>query len=199
MPVLKGLIPSLISEPLVSSRFSRPKSESKSEIQRQRERESLQDESVHDFLTRRFGGGKSIPENLVSAVIHGIYAGDSRKLSVRSVLPFLWNTEKRNGSLIRALLPPKWNKRFREPTEKEKTRDETAEKDLKSIEARLGEDFVKEMKDVSVYSFPEGIEEITLAMRQELEKDGNVEIWSETECRGIASANSNGELKVSEL
>jgi len=167
------------------------------EISRQRTREALLDESVHDFLVRRFGNRSSIPENLVSAVLHGIYAGDSRKLSVRAVLPFLWNSEKRNGSLIRGLLPKKWNKRFREPNEKEKLKEERGQRELEEVEERLGEEFVREMKDVSVYSFPEGIEEITRAMRVELEKDQNVEIWSGTKCQTIGAQGGNGLVEVS--
>ena len=40
------------------------------------------DESVHDFFSRRLG--PRIADTFVSAIIHGIYAGDSRHLSVKS-------------------------------------------------------------------------------------------------------------------
>jgi len=36
-------------------------------------------------------------------MVHGIYAADSRNLSVRSAFPFLWEAEKRRGSVVGAL------------------------------------------------------------------------------------------------
>ena len=52
---------------------------------------SLQDESVGDFISRRFH--PSLADNLVSAVLHGIYAGDIYSLSAKSLLPTLWEAE----------------------------------------------------------------------------------------------------------
>jgi protoporphyrinogen/coproporphyrinogen III oxidase len=53
---------------------------------------SIKDESVGDFLTRRFGS--AIADNFASAVIHGIYAGDIYKLSVRTAMPLLSHLER---------------------------------------------------------------------------------------------------------
>jgi protoporphyrinogen/coproporphyrinogen III oxidase len=52
------------------------------------------DESVGDFLTRRFGS--AVADNFASAVIHGIYAGDIYKLSVRTAMPLLSHLESRS-------------------------------------------------------------------------------------------------------
>ena len=62
----------------------------------------LQDESVGSFLTRRFGS--ALADNVVSAIFHGIYAGDIYKLSARAIVPSLWATEIRNQSIIKGLL-----------------------------------------------------------------------------------------------
>ena len=63
--------------------------------------EGLSDESIGSFLSRRLGS--SITDNVVSAVFHGIYAGDIYKLSSRAIIPSLWETEWRHGSLMKGL------------------------------------------------------------------------------------------------
>lgn len=55
---------------------------------------ALLDESVGDFIKRRFG--PAIADNLVSALFHGIYAGDIYSMSVRTCLPTLWYLETRD-------------------------------------------------------------------------------------------------------
>ncbi|MHC4548446.1 MAG: protoporphyrinogen oxidase [Planctomycetota bacterium] len=57
------------------------------------------DESIHDFAARRIGRGAA--DILVDAFVTGIYAGDPRRLSVRSALPRLKQLENEYGSLIR--------------------------------------------------------------------------------------------------
>ncbi|KAI2013466.1 oxygen-dependent protoporphyrinogen oxidase [Ophidiomyces ophidiicola] len=52
---------------------------------------NVRDESIGDFLSRRFG--KDLTDHLASAVIHGIYAGDIYKLSAQSLLPKIWWSE----------------------------------------------------------------------------------------------------------
>ena len=53
----------------------------------------VQDESVGDFLSRRLG--PALTDNIVSAGMHGIYAGDIYKMSARTIMPKLWNSEIR--------------------------------------------------------------------------------------------------------
>ena len=61
-----------------------------------------EDESIQDFVTRRFGKGFS--DDLISAMVHGIYAGDVSKLSVRSTFGMLYHLEKDYGSVAVGLL-----------------------------------------------------------------------------------------------
>lgn len=94
-----------------------------------------EDESVDEFLSRRFGS--EFARVFGSALVHGIYAADSRKLSLRAAFPSLWNAEDRGrGSIVTGLLraPP-------------------SEDDLSYD---LGE-LQDKMRDVSVYSFKDGI------------------------------------------
>ncbi|KAL9021426.1 MAG: hypothetical protein Q9185_001323 [Variospora sp. 1 TL-2023] len=51
-----------------------------------------QDESVGSFIARRFG--PALANNIVSALLHGIYAGDVYQLSLRSIFPYLFYAER---------------------------------------------------------------------------------------------------------
>ena len=62
-------------------------------------RQSAEEESVADFFGRRLGG--EIAERLVAPFVSGIYAGDSRRLSVQAAFPALANLESSSGSLFR--------------------------------------------------------------------------------------------------
>ncbi len=60
-----------------------------------------EDESVREFFTRRFGREVA---TLVSAVVGGIYAADSSRLSIRSALPSVFELERSYGSIFRGML-----------------------------------------------------------------------------------------------
>jgi oxygen-dependent protoporphyrinogen oxidase len=57
-----------------------------------------QDESVHDFFCRRLGS--EMAERIAAPLIGGIYAGDTRQLSLAATFPQFRSMEKRFGSLI---------------------------------------------------------------------------------------------------
>lgn len=111
------------------------------------------DESVHDFLSRRFG--EEFARVFGSSIVHGIYAADSRVLSAQTAFPTFYSAEDRgNGSVLKGFLrPPK--------------------KEKKTYE--LGE--VKELvNNASVYSFRDGIESLTYALARNLASRPNVDI-----------------------
>ncbi|XP_028985391.1 protoporphyrinogen oxidase isoform X2 [Betta splendens] len=60
------------------------------------------DESVHSFVSRRLG--KELADIAADSLCRGVFAGDCRKLSVRSCFPFLFEAEQRRGSLTLGLL-----------------------------------------------------------------------------------------------
>lgn len=60
------------------------------------------DESVASFVERHFG--KAMVDNVVDPLLAGVYGGDCRKLSIRSVLARFWEMEQKYGSLTRATL-----------------------------------------------------------------------------------------------
>ena len=59
------------------------------------------DESVFDFAKRRIG--EEPARILVDALVAGVFAGDSRELSLASAFPKMREMEREHGSLIRAM------------------------------------------------------------------------------------------------
>ncbi|KAF9582853.1 oxygen-dependent protoporphyrinogen oxidase [Lunasporangiospora selenospora] len=114
-----------------------------------------EDESIQEFVTRRFG--KAFSDDLISAMVHGIYAGDASKLSLRSTFGILYQLEKDFGSVILGMLmggsgsaETAWDRIL-----KEKILHDAP--DLK--------DFIDK---TSIYSFKDGIEELAKAMEHAL-------------------------------
>ncbi len=64
--------------------------------------QSAPDESIHDFFVRRFG--KQTEQRLVSPFVTGIYAGNTRELSMSAAFPKLVELERQHGSLILGML-----------------------------------------------------------------------------------------------
>src|SRR2546422_972960 len=62
---------------------------------------SPQDESVRDFLIRRFG--RQAHDRLAGPLFTGIYATDTAQLSVAAVLPRMLEMERDHGSLTAAM------------------------------------------------------------------------------------------------
>ncbi|KAM8920907.1 protoporphyrinogen oxidase [Pelodytes ibericus] len=61
-------------------------------------RGTQEDESIHEFVTRRFG--KELADIVMDSLCRGVFAGDSRRLSLRSCFPFLHEAELRKRSVI---------------------------------------------------------------------------------------------------
>lgn len=58
-----------------------------------------EDESIHAFATRRFNSW--VADTLFDPLTLGIYAGDSKTLSLRSCFPLLFDWERTHGSLLK--------------------------------------------------------------------------------------------------
>ncbi|KAG0321757.1 hypothetical protein BGZ99_003690 [Dissophora globulifera] len=120
------------------------------------------DESIESFITRRFGKGMS--DDLISAMVHGIYAGDASKLSVRSTFGMLYHLEKDYGSVVLGMLmgggtvETPWDTVLKE-----------------KIVAKMPDlkDFVDK---TSIYSFKDGLEELSRALERDLVASGRVDI-----------------------
>ena len=91
-PVFKGMISGMLAEPAVDPCPS-----------------AVEDESVGAFITRRFG--KPVAENLVSAFLHGIYAGNLDKLSARTLFAQMWHLETMDTGIVGSTFDNMWNGR----------------------------------------------------------------------------------------
>lgn len=60
------------------------------------------DESIHDFASRHIGAEAA--SVLVDAMVSGIFAGDTHALSLRACFPRMWDLETQHGSLVRAMI-----------------------------------------------------------------------------------------------
>lgn len=69
-----------------------------------------EDESIESFMKRRFKS-TTLTDNILSAVIHGIYAGSVSDLSVRAIMPRLVEMEANSGSLVKEII-----KRIKSPS-----------------------------------------------------------------------------------
>ena len=162
-PAFKGVIPALLAEPTVARR---PK--------------NLRDESVGSFMTRRFG--PAITDNLLSALFHGIYAGDIYKLSARQLMPYLWYMENRDqdGNGVLAEILELTFRAFR-----------VQAFDRHRFMTRFAKDRVGpvdefnflcfQMRQTSVYSFVKGIGQLTDALLENLKQNNNVTIKTNAE------------------
>ncbi|KAG0141777.1 hypothetical protein CROQUDRAFT_51187 [Cronartium quercuum f. sp. fusiforme G11] len=123
---------------------------------------SIDDESVKSFITRKFG--PRIGEELISGMVHGIYAADYGTLSARSsVFGALWNLERRHGSVIKGLLARK-----EEVSEKTIAEEESANILYRSLPSDL--------TSASVWGLKGGLETLTKTMTEWLMGRSNVEL-----------------------
>lgn len=72
-----------------------------------RKRGGTPEESMSDFLARRFGKGT---RPLAEALAHGIFAGDSARLEMRSMFPAAVELEEAHGSIVRGMFKKKRDK-----------------------------------------------------------------------------------------
>jgi oxygen-dependent protoporphyrinogen oxidase len=140
------------------------------EVLRERRPLNLQDESFGSFLNRRFS--PNLAQNITSAVIHGIYAGDVDRLSVKSLFPKLWRDEAVHGSLLRGVT----------------TRSKVQPYGDIALHAELKHDnrkAMEKMRGASVYYFKSGMETLSRALAAELTANPNITIKTSTPVQGI--------------
>lgn len=146
----------LIAEPLRSSR-----------------RYDMTDETVGSFLARRVD--KRIANNLVSAVFHGIYAGDIWKLSARTLLSMAWQLEGRYGSVLGGF----FKMQAEDQSPQQATLVHPYDWELARAmneEISLDLEFARQLQDVSTFTFKDGLGQLVTALENKLEKERGVVI-----------------------
>jgi oxygen-dependent protoporphyrinogen oxidase len=154
---------------------------------------SMSDETIGSWLARRVD--KRIADNLISAVFHGIYAGDINQLSAKTLLAVAWQLEGRYGNALGG-----W---FRMQNEDPRPEAVTLVHplDLASAKAMNEEidlelDFAKNLKDSAMFSFRNGLQQMVRALVDAVEAKGNIEIRTEAPIQSFKPLNENGNLGV---
>ena len=156
--VASVLVPPVVREALRGSNRSEP----------------FDDESLASFMTRRFGS--EFERKFVSALVHGIYAADSRLLSARAAFPVLLEAEELGGgSIVRGMF-------------KMRRKDDLVGYDVGTVPSL--------MKDASVFSFVDGMESIPRALVSHLKRTHNVAIECDAHVRFLRP-NETGGINVS--
>ncbi|KAI9694260.1 MAG: oxygen-dependent protoporphyrinogen oxidase [Bogoriella megaspora] len=145
--------------------------------------DNLQDESVGSFFSRRLS--PTIANTFASAMMHGIYAGDVNKLSVESIFPALWAFEGHYDSMSGALLSFWRNKHWLM-----RAADVELNNDLLqySLDTKLEAGFTHS----AVYTFRNGIGQITDALVQYLRRESNVSFRTGTKVCRISTDEMKG-------
>lgn len=131
------------------------------------------DESIESFFLRRFGN-KILTSKVLSAILHGVYAGDVAKLSVNSILPQLPQMEKESGSIVRSVMNKVFTKRapLKLPSE------------LEYYEATISPqahfaDLSKDLKKYPMMKLASGLQKFPLELAKFLKSTGKVKIHTD--------------------
>ncbi|KAI8972885.1 Protoporphyrinogen oxidase [Trametes punicea] len=144
------------------------------------------DESVDAFLTRHFGAEFS--RTFGSALVHGIYAADSRILSVRAAFSALCRLEEKGrGSAVRGLL--------NEMMSSFRTRKPQIGDAADTAAYHVG-DVPEMLKGASVYSFHDGMQTLTDAMARHLEQQENVTVLKGDGAVALAKTDQGDRFQV---
>ncbi|RFU32474.1 hypothetical protein B7463_g3876, partial [Scytalidium lignicola] len=155
-PAFKGIIPGILFE------VRRPGRHTSSDSR------DPDDESIASFLERRLGSSAPI-DNLVSAVIHGIYAGDVYRLSAASLMPEAYAREEIYGGFVAAI----GNFVKQGKTGSVLRKDHAL---LNEMRGKVSLDMKTRMQNASVYSFKGGISTLPEALESSLRANPNVTI-----------------------
>lgn len=134
---------------------------------------SLSDETVGSFLARRVD--ERIANNIISAVFHGIYAGDIWQLSAKTLLGMGWQLEGRYGTALGGFLKMQnestngQQKAIAHPYDVEAARAMNEEIDI-SLE------LAQNLKNASMFTWKDGLQTLVRGLKDAMEETGNIEI-----------------------
>ncbi|KAI9222368.1 hypothetical protein BC828DRAFT_404095 [Blastocladiella britannica] len=146
------------------------------------------DVSLDTLLSSRFS--PAVVNQLVSAIVHGIYAGNPASLSARATFTTLDRAEQAGGgSIVRGLL------RLLVRGRNERAAAEAATIERQVVAGTTDQDGVRRawdrVKGASIYSVQGGLEAIVRAAASKLEADG-IDVRLNAAIEGITEGNVNG-------
>jgi protoporphyrinogen oxidase len=161
------------------------------------------DESVGSFFSRRFG--PELVNNILSAMCHGIYAGDVWKLSAKSIFPFAWHGEETHGGVLRAMYKM-WESEI-ENEAKTGSHGVVVQKadgemilELRNDMEKLGQQSKAHFwTKPGVYALQGGLQSLTEALEHDLRRNKNVEIRANTRVRTVEPDPTTGGIRVRTL
>jgi oxygen-dependent protoporphyrinogen oxidase len=167
-PVLQGLIWDTLTEPLKDGRD-----------------DSIEDESIGDFISRRVN--KKLVDNVVSAVFHGIYAGDVWQLSAKSLMPAQWSAEKEFDSVLLGI--PKLRTTI--PEDEHRLILELLAANQPSLGLKM------KLRNAGVITLKGGLQQISERLESLLKMGGNVTFKPSTRVERIALQEDGEKIQVS--
>lgn len=164
--------------------------------------EWAEDESVAEFIGRRFG--PKVADNLVSAVYHGIYAGDIDRLSAQTLLGSIRNLEGGIGGIGGLVSGGVTASLISRSISKTKTRNMD---DYMAIDVMpAGPELVRRQHDLEVlaagattFTFKRGVGQLVEALIASLKASGKVNFRMNTEIKALSSWESSSRIAVCEL
>ncbi|KAJ5383517.1 Amine oxidase [Penicillium concentricum] len=156
--------------------------------------EWAKDESIADFIGRRFG--PNVADNLVSAVYHGVYAGDIDQLSAQTVLGSIRNLEGGIGGIGGFVSGGVTASLISRSISKTKTRNMD---DFMAIDViAAGPELVRRQHDLEVlaagastFTFKRGVSQLIEALIASLEASGKISFRMNTEIKALSAIDGN--------
>lgn len=148
-------------------------------------REGCSDESIGSFVRRRFSAAAA--DNIVSAGIHGIYAGDIDHLSLKALLPAFFALEILYGSISKTCMDFVLRRRRLVSMQTLKLENELGSSFWESVKQ---DPTFRRIREASVYTFKGGLGHLVAKLVESLRSDPNIK---------IRTSSSVGSLKLVNL
>lgn len=177
--IFSGVLSKILFEPTVKVRKS-----------------GVRDESIGSFVSRRYGS--ALTDNMLSALFHGIYAGDIYKLSARQLMSGAWYMETRDqeGSGINAeLLDLLFKRQALLPFDKVRMINRM---NIDNIGDKNAMSFLHmKMLQTAMYSFMKGLGELKDVLLEYLQAHQNVTIKTKAKVERLDFDKDNQKFSVS--
>ena len=134
-----------------------------------------------------------VAENIASAGIHGIYAGDIDKLSVQSIMPTLTSMEGEYGSVLRGTWHLFWNRMRYMPVSQLET-----ESSLKEVSWGWNA-LAPVLRRASTFTLKGGLEKFPRALANRLAENPNVSIQRKTTVTKIMPSQTDQQVTRSSI